>query len=333
MRAHVCSDHQVKSRKIFIHRNSRGAPVKSMPFPVFLFLVTFSLSALQAQDSTAAMQAPLGSIYITHATVIDIVAGKELHDRTVVISGDRISEIKDKRKQPPSGANILDAKGKYLIPGLWDMHVHAIFPDRLDSMLPMLVANGVLGIRDMGTSMPLTDIELARKDIRTGTRLGPLIVAAGPILDGRPKPLRTNFLAITTPAEGRDTVDKLSTGGADLIKVYSWLSRDTFLAIADEANKRKIPFGGHVPFAVSALEASDAGMKSMEHLYGVVLSCSARENEVRAEMLKGGSICPVWTEYDWKWMRLQLLMIPVRLKNCSHGWPKAKPGKFRHWLY
>jgi imidazolonepropionase-like amidohydrolase len=83
-------------------------------------------------------------------------------------------------------------------------------------------------------------------------------------------------------------VRRLKTGGADLIKVYSELSRDSFLAIADEAKKQNIPFAGHVPFSVSALEASDAGQKSMEHLWGIYLSCSSREEELRSEMLKGG---------------------------------------------
>jgi len=103
---------------------------------------------------------------------------------------------------------------------------------------------------------------------------------------------RPNFLAIITPEQGWATVDSLKADGSDFIKVYSWLSRDTFLAIAGEANKLKIPFAGHVPFSVPVLEASDAGMKSMEHLHGVVLSCSAREDELRSEMLKGGANLP-----------------------------------------
>ena len=194
--------------------------------------------------------------------------------------------------KPPSNAKILEGKGKYLIPGLWDIHVHAVFAERLDSMFPMFVANGVLGIRDMGTSMPLADIERLRREIASGLRLGPRFVAAGPVLDGRPKPLRPNFLAITTPEQGRAEVDSLKADDSDFIKVYSWLSRDTFLAIAGEANKLKIPFAGHVPFSVPVLEASDVGMKSMEHLFGVVLSCSAREDELRSEMLKGGANLP-----------------------------------------
>jgi len=140
-----------------------------------------------------------------HVTVIDTENGKEVQDRSVIISGDRISEVTDsKGKKPPTGAKVVDGRGKYLIPGLWDMHVHAVFAERLDSMFPTFVANGVLGIREMGTSMPLADIDHLRHETVNGSRLGPRIVAAGPILDGRPKPLRPNFLAITTPEEGRD---------------------------------------------------------------------------------------------------------------------------------
>src|SRR6202030_4235773 len=144
----------------------------------------------------------------------------------------------------------------------------------------------------MGTPMPLADIDQLRQQIASGSRLGPRIVAAGPILDGRPKPLRPIFLAINTPEEGRETVRRLKSGGADFIKVYSQLSRDSFLAIVEEAKKQNISFAGHVPFSVSALEASDAGQKSMEHLWGIYLSCSSREEELRSEMLKSGVNLP-----------------------------------------
>jgi imidazolonepropionase-like amidohydrolase len=225
----------------------------------------------------------------THVTVIDATGRPALPEQTVLVKGDRIAAIEKFGKlKLPGGAKVIDAKGKYMIPGLWDMHVHAVFAERIDTMFPMFVANGVLGIRDMGTFMPLAEIDRLRHETASGSRLGPRIVAAGPILDGRPKPLRPNFLAITTPDEGRETVRRLKTAGADLIKVYSELSRDSFLAIADEANKQNIPFAGHVPYSVSALEASDAGQKSMEHLWGIYLSCSSREEELRSEMLKGG---------------------------------------------
>jgi hypothetical protein len=241
-----------------------------------------------AQEKPATVIPPSGTTYITHVTVIDTEAGKEMQDRTVIILGGRISEVRDSNGKPPAGTKVVDGHGKYLIPGLWDMHVHSVYAERMDSMFPLFVANGVLGIRDMGTTMPLAEIERLRQQTANGSRLGPRIVAAGPILDGRPKPARPNFLAITTPEEGRETVRRLKNGAADFIKVYSNLSRDSFLAIVDEANKQNIPFSGHVPFSVSALEASDAGQKSMEHLWGIYLSCSSREEELRSEMLKGG---------------------------------------------
>jgi len=259
-----------------------------------LSLVAFgqlcAVAMVQEQPVPVISPSSVGSAtYITHVTVIDTENGKKIQDRTVVISGDRISEVGDSKGiKPPTGAKVVDGRGKYLIPGLWDMHVHAVFAERLDSMFPMFVANGVLGIRDMGTSMPLAEIDRLRKQTANGSRLGPRIVAAGPLLDGHPKPMRPNFLAITTPEEGQDTVRRLKSSGSDFIKVYSWLSRDSFLAIADEAKKQNIPFAGHVPFSVSAIEASDAGQKSMEHLWGIYLSCSSREEELRSEMLKGG---------------------------------------------
>src|SRR5580692_10929330 len=199
-----------------------------------------------AQEKPATVISPSstsGATYITHVTVIDTENGKKIQDRTVIISGDRISEVRDSNRiKPPAGTKVVDGNGEYLIPGLWDMHVHSVYEERLDSMFPLFVANGVLGIRDMGTPMPLADIDQLRQQIASGSRLGPRIVAAGPILDGRPKPLRPNFLAINTPDEAREAVRRLKSGGVDFIKVYSQLPRDSFLAIVDEAKKQNIPF-------------------------------------------------------------------------------------------
>jgi imidazolonepropionase-like amidohydrolase len=159
----------------------------------------------------------------------------------------------------------------------------------MESMFPLLVANGVLGIRDMGTDMRVADIDPLRKQIAMGSRLGPRIVATGQILDGRPTPTSGTFAAVKTPAEGRAAVRSLKASGADFIKVYSWLSRDAYFAIAEEAKTQGLPFAGHVPISVTALEASDAGQKSIEHLTGVDLACATREAEIRGELARGGN--------------------------------------------
>jgi hypothetical protein len=249
-----------------------------------------------SQSLPAAVTQPSGlgnasnQVYILHVTVIDTKTGKEAKDRTVIISGERIAEVKESTDvRLPTGAKVIDAKGKYLIPGLWDMHVHAVRPERMESMFPLLVANGVLGIRDMGTDMRVADIDPLRKQIAMGSRLGPRIVATGQILDGRPTPTSGTFAAVKTPAEGRAAVRSLKASGADFIKVYSWLSRDAYFAIAEEAKTQGLPFAGHVPISVTALEASDAGQKSIEHLTGVDLACATREAEIRGELARGGN--------------------------------------------
>ncbi len=217
-------------------------------------------------------QAP--PLVFTHVTIIDATGAPAQPDRTVVIRGDRITEIgKTGTVHAPQGAHVVDATGKFLIPGLWDMHVHWLHKD----YLPLFIANGVTGIRIMWGA-PLH--HQWRQEIAQGTVLGPRMAIASAIVDG-PRPIWPGSAAVKDGAEGRQFVIQAKQGGADFIKVYSRLPRDAYFAIADEAKKQGIPFAGHVPSAVTAIEASDAGQKSIEHLTGVLSACSTREEEVR----------------------------------------------------
>ena len=228
-------------------------------------------------------------IYVTHVTVIDTCNAREDGDQTVVISDRKISDLANsKNVAVPPNARIVDGRGKYLMPGLWDMHVHAVRTERIPTMFPMFVANGVLGIRDMGTDMDLAQVEIVRKQIANGNKLGPHIVSTGQILDGLPRPLSRTFAAITTAADGRAAVKTLKAGGADFVKVYSWLPRDAYFAIVDESKKQGLPFAGHVAMSVTALEASASGQKSIEHLSGIALVCSDREVDIRDTASKPG---------------------------------------------
>ena len=104
-------------------------------------------------------------------------------------------------------------------------------------------------------------------------------------MDG-PNPMFPELsIAVTNEAEARQAVNALESGGADFIKVYQLLSRDAYFAIADEANRRSVPFAGHVPESVSAAEASNAGQRSIEHLSGIRLACSTSEDELRKELI------------------------------------------------
>jgi imidazolonepropionase-like amidohydrolase len=178
----------------------------------------------------------------------------------------------------------IDGTGKFLIPGLWDMHIHTFFGDWVpggrEVTLPLFVANGVTGVRDMGSDLDL--ILAARSDVAAGRLLGPRMVVSGPMLDG-PKTQFPAALKIATPEEGRRAVDVLKGRGVDFIKIQSYVPRDAYFAIADESRQRRIVFAGHVPDAIRASEASTKGQKSFEHLIGVFEGSSTAENA----LLKG----------------------------------------------
>ncbi len=235
--------------------------------------------ALAGALPARAEDAPAKPLAITGVTVIDATGAPARPDMTVVVTGVRITAIgKSGEVGVPEGARVVDGKGKYLIPGLWDMHVHTVG----SSFLPLYLANGVTGVRDMHAVDPDYAIFDLRKQVQEGKQPGPRVVAAGPLVDG-PKPFVPNSLVAANAAEGREAVRKLKMMGADFVKVYNKLPREAYLSIADEAKKQGLPFAGHVPESVSAAEASDLGQKSIEHLNGVELACSDREDELRRE--------------------------------------------------
>lgn len=219
------------------------------------------------------------SLVLNHVTVIDATGAPAKPDMSVVISGLRIVGLgRAGRVRLPKDALVVDASGKFLIPGLWDMHVHEW---NKEVFFPLFIANGVTGVRDMFS--PLPPIKQWRAEIAAGTTTGPRIFAAGIIVDG-PYPLCAPCsIAAGSADEGRKAVSKVKEMGADFVKVYSMLPRDAYFAIADEAKRQHMVFAGHVPEFVSAAEASDAGQKSIEHLMGVLVACSAKEDELRKE--------------------------------------------------
>jgi imidazolonepropionase-like amidohydrolase len=152
-------------------------------------------------------------------------------------------------------------------------------PGGKETCLPLFIANGVTGVRDMGGD--LDALQQWRREIAQGRLVGPRIVVSGPMLDG-PIPAWPNSLAVATAPEGREAVVALKQQGADFVKVQSLLPRDAYFAVAEEAKKQGLPLAGHVPDAVSAAEASDVGQRSMEHLFGVPLG---NENDAKTTAL------------------------------------------------
>jgi imidazolonepropionase-like amidohydrolase len=221
------------------------------------------------------------SLLIRHVTVIDATGHAAEPDRSVVIDGDRIVAIVPSSKAHiPKHVQIVDGTGKFLIPGLWDMHVHGGSDARAPWSYLLFLANGVVGVRDM--SGP-PDAHAWRAAQASNPGPSPTIFLGSPIVDG-PDPVWPDSIVATTEAQGREVVDQQQQRGADFIKVYSRLPREAYFAIADEAMKRGIPFEGHVPESVTAAEASSAGQKSIEHLTRVADSCSKEETAIDAEL-------------------------------------------------
>jgi imidazolonepropionase-like amidohydrolase len=240
-----------------------------------LSLILFCSSLLLAQQRTTNRQI----LVFTHVTLIDATGAEAKPDMTLVVRDGRIAALGRSGKiRLAKSAQLVDASGKFLIPGLWDMHVHEW---NKEAFFPLFIANGVTGVRDMFS--PLAPIKRWRAEVAAGTTIGPQIVAAGIILDGPNPACAPCSIAVGNAAEGRKAVLTVKEMGADFIKVYSMLPRDAYFAIADEAKRQNMVFAGHVPEFVSAGEASDAGQKSIEHLTGVLVACSAKEEELRKE--------------------------------------------------
>lgn len=199
------------------------------------------------------------TIAIANVTVIDVVGGGHQNGVTVLTKAGQIAEI-GPRVRVPAEALRVDGTGKFLIPGLWDMHSHNQSSGA--ESLDLYLAHGIVGTRDMGGDaefiLPLRD------RIRRGELRGPEIVAAGPILDNAPAdwPFRRR---VTNAQEARDAVRDLKKRGVDLIKVHNHTPRDVFFAIADEAPKVGLPFAGHIPLAVTIEEGAASGIQSIEH--------------------------------------------------------------------
>jgi hypothetical protein len=185
---------------------------------------------------------PPGSqpLAFTHVTVIDSTSANPKPDHTVIIMGDRITALgKADEIKVSAEAQLVDATGQFLIPGLWDMHVH--WYGR--AYLPLFLANGVTGVRLMfGAPIHLQ----WRQELAEGKLLGPRMILASPIVDG-PKPMWPGSIAVSDEADGRQAVMRVKKDGWDFVKVYSFLPRDAYFAIADEAKQQHILFAGHVP--------------------------------------------------------------------------------------
>jgi cytosine/adenosine deaminase-related metal-dependent hydrolase len=271
------------------------------------------------------------AIAITHVSVVDVATGDIRSDNTVLVSGNRISYAGPADSAAiPAGARILDGRGKYLIPGLWDMHVHGFMYVFSDFAGPLMISNGVTGAREMGYYV---DTTLRWKaDIAAGREIGPRLIAGvrvdGPVTKAR-------FVAhVTTEEDGIRAVDTLArkkdrSPRADFIKTYSWVPRAAYFGIARESRRLGVPFAGHVPYSVTVIEASDAGQRSLEHEDDLMRACTSRDSLLRARFADTGNVN---TGKQLQLMRTQAPLIRTSHDAARCGEVIATLARNRTWV-
>lgn len=266
---------------------------RSFPFLALITLVAVPAAAIQAPPAAR-------DLAISRVAVVDVERGRILPDQVVLVRGNRIVSVQPAATASvPAGAELLDGTGRFLIPGLWDMHVHLHLSGRPAQVeAPLLVAHGVTGVRIMGADRPSPDTARApgldqhrgiRAAIASGQALGPRLLALGSwavngpgsIPEGMP-----GFYGAKTAEEGRQLARLFKARGFDFIKVYNDIPREGFLGMAAEARQLGLPIAGHEPRELSAIELSNAGQASLEHSRIFLLNCFPGADSLRLGLLR-----------------------------------------------
>ena len=241
---------------------------------------------------------PTDGTLFRNVTVIDALGGLRA-GMVVRVAGNHIVEVApDSEGVSVSGARVVEAEGQFLIPGLWDAHVHLTFTPELEAvMFPLFLVNGVTSVRDTGGL--LEDVLAWRALATAAAGVAPRVFIAGPLVDGLPRvydgsqPFRPELaIGVSTVEEGERAVDELAAAGVDLIKAYEMLDPDVYRAVLQRASRRGLPVTGHVPLSLDAGEAAIEGLSSLEHLRNLELACSSEAEALlveRREMLAAGA--------------------------------------------
>jgi hypothetical protein len=251
-------------------------------------LALAGVGALAGRAAAHGRDRPDDVLVLTGGTLIDGTGGRPQEDSTIVLAGDRIVAVGRSHGALPAGARVVDLQGKYVLPGLWDLHSHT--EDLPKILLPLWVANGVTGVREM---WGLPHLPPMRDRIEAGELLGPRMVIASKMIDGPITHLTdpATSAVVRTPAEARAAVQEAKRTGADFVKFWSLLTPELFDAIVDESQRQGLPFSGHLPDRVPVAPGSWAGMRTMEHLHGIPIDVSARRDEFRA-LIDGEPVDP-----------------------------------------
>lgn len=260
-----------------------------MKYALFGLSLGLSLIACQGRETLTGERITA----IINVTVIDPLQGQQ-DNMNVVIIDDKIQSV----SQAPIGAlkadtiTQIDGSGKYLIPGLWDAHVHLTYTEGLDhrTFFPLSIAHGVTSLRDIGGHLDkLVEARTLSANDDTQPNLyvsGPLIDGPEPVYDGRSTSNPNLAVGVANPSEAEAQVEALAAQGVDFIKAYEMLSPESFRAITAKAKSLGLPVAAHPPLSMSAIEAAKAGASDFQHLRNLELNCAANSDELQSERIK-----------------------------------------------
>ena len=244
-------------------------------------LVAIFLVGCANQQPAAPSAENADAFAIQNVTVIDVKTGEKAIGQTVLVRGNQIAEAGPAAQvQVPAGVKVVSGQGRFLIPGIWDMHIHAMrAPDRA---LPLLVARGVSGARDMGADP--AKIDYTRQAIEKGL-ISPRLYIAGEGLEGEAgqRPGHPPNTVLDTPDKARAQIQKLAAAKVNFLKAHNALQPPVYAAVMDEAKKFNLPVDGHLQPGMDLIAASDAGQRTIEHMNGLQESCAANPADLRAK--------------------------------------------------
>jgi len=269
--------------------------MKRVVFLPFVFLLA---GILRAQTSPTVL-------VLRGGTLVNVASGKEISDSVIVMRGERIEQVGSGNTGIPDGAQIIDAKGKWIIPGLIDSHAHAENPD--DTPFSLYLTNGVTTIRNPGGN--ITVLRLTRERLLRGELIGPRLFFSGPLLDGVPPVWPDLSLLVDTPQRARSAVNFLADQGVDFVKVYNNVKEPELRAIIETAKELELPVAGHIPRSMTMTHAIELGMTRLEHIRVTGREMLSLDEAQKIDLLPLGSREPLlWQRFDLQSEKMRALV-------------------------
>jgi hypothetical protein len=281
---------KIKSGEIFM-RQILFVVAKAIGALLVLLIIIFTVGVIWPLQ-TPKVNERASQTLITHVSVVNVETGEILPDQNILLSADEIVAVG--AGVTAEGVRVVNAQGQFAIPGLFDMHAHS-FKMAPSLTHPLFVASGVTAIRDMGGCIGLDDAWTACAEdkrawnsaVQSGQMIGPRYdqITSLAINGGNAIPSGADqALGAPTPEGARLRVAHDKARGIDFLKTYTFLSRDSFLALADAAKQEKMSLAGHLPLQVTGLEAVAAGQRSFEHALLFIFECYPDFDALRGDV-------------------------------------------------